>query len=77
MENKKAALSLFLNKNLHKCLIMGMTSEYFFVRENFIKLKEKVQNNKYLQEKYQRIIIALTPPIFMAGEFNYKNLMLI
>ena len=37
MENKKAALSLFLNKNLHKCLIMGMTSEYFFVRENFIK----------------------------------------
>ena len=45
-----------------------------YLRENFIKLKEKVQNNKYLQEKYQRIIIALTPPIFMAGEFNYKNL---
>jgi len=45
-----------------------------YLRENFIKLKEKVQNNKYLQEKYTKIIIALTPPIFMAGEFNYKNL---
>ena len=30
-------MALFNNKNLHKCLIKGMTSEYFFVRENFIK----------------------------------------
>ena len=35
--NKTNALSLFQNKNLHKCLIKGMTSDYFFVRENFIK----------------------------------------
>ena len=45
-----------------------------YLRENFIKLKDKTKDNKYLQEKYQRIIIALTPPIFMAGEFNYKSL---
>ena len=45
-----------------------------YLRENFIKLKDKVKDNKYLQEKYQKIIIALTPPIFMAGEFNFKNL---
>ena len=36
-QNKNNALSLFQNKNLHKCLIKGMTSDYFFVRENFIK----------------------------------------
>ena len=36
-ENKNHALSLFQNKNLHECLIKGMTSDYFFVRENFIK----------------------------------------
>ena len=35
--NKDNALFLFQNKNLHKCLIKGMTSDYFFVRENFIK----------------------------------------
>ena len=35
--NKNNALFLFQNKNLHKCLIKGMTSDYFFVRENFIK----------------------------------------
>ena len=35
--NKSNALSLFQNPNLHKCLIKGMTSDYFFVRENFIK----------------------------------------
>ena len=35
--NKNNALSLFKNKNLHKCLIKGMTSDYFYVRENFIK----------------------------------------
>ena len=45
-----------------------------YLRENFMKLKDKIKDNKYLQEKYQKIIIALTPPIFMAGEFNYKNL---
>ena len=35
--NKDNALSLFKNTNLHKCLIKGMTSDYFYVRENFIK----------------------------------------
>ena len=45
-----------------------------YLRENFLKLRDKAQNNKELQEKYKRIVIALTPPIFMAGEFNYKNL---
>ena len=46
-----------------------------FLRENFIKLKEKINiKNKYLIEKYQKIIIYLTPPIFVAGELNYKNL---
>ena len=35
--HKSNALSLFQNENLHKCLIKGMTSDYFFVRENFIK----------------------------------------
>jgi len=35
--NKTNALSLFQNKNLHNCLLKGMTSDYFFVRENFIK----------------------------------------
>ena len=35
--NKNNALSLFQNTNLHNCLIKGMTSDYFYVRENFIK----------------------------------------
>ena len=35
--NKNNALYLFQNKNLHECLKKGMTSDYFFVRENFIK----------------------------------------
>ena len=35
--NKTNVLSLFQNENLHKCLIKGMTSDYFYVRENFIK----------------------------------------
>ena len=35
--NKTNVLALFKNTNLHKCLIKGMTSDYFFVRENFIK----------------------------------------
>ena len=46
-----------------------------YLRENFIKLKDKIDpNNKYLHERYQKIIIALTPPIFIAGELNFKNL---
>ena len=46
-----------------------------FLRENFIKLKEKINiKNTFLIEKYQKIIISLTPPIFVAGELNYKNL---
>ena len=36
-DNKNNALSLFQNENLHNCLIKGMTSDYFYVRENFIK----------------------------------------
>ena len=34
--NKNNALKLFKNTNLHKCLIKGMTSDLFYVRENFI-----------------------------------------
>ena len=46
-----------------------------YLRENFMKLKEKIDpNNTFLHEKYQKIIIALTPPIFVAGELNYKTL---
>ena len=35
--NKNNALTLFKNPNLHNCLIKGMTNEYFYVRDNFIK----------------------------------------
>ena len=35
--NKNNALALFKNPNLHNCLIKGMTSEYFYVRDYFIK----------------------------------------
>ena len=46
-----------------------------YLRENFIKLKEKINiQNTFLMEKYQKIIISLSPPIFVAGELNYKNL---
>ena len=46
-----------------------------YLRENFIKLKEKINpKNKILSEKYQKIIVSLTPPIFISGELNYKNL---
>ena len=46
-----------------------------YLRENFMKLKDKIDpNNKFLHEKYQKIIISLTPPIFIAGELNFKNL---
>ena len=46
-----------------------------YLRENFIKLKDKIDpSNKFLHEKYQKIIISLTPPIFIAGELNFKNL---
>jgi len=69
--NIEPPLRFLTEKEKYECHWKPMKE---YLRENFIKLKEKVQNNKYLQEKYQRIIIALTPPIFMAGEFNYKNL---
>ena len=36
-KNKNNALSLFQNKDLRNCLIKGITSDYFYVRENFIK----------------------------------------
>ena len=36
-KNKNNALKLFNNENLIKCLKKGMTSKYFYVRENFIK----------------------------------------
>ena len=48
-----------------------------YLRENFMKLKEKINlydKNAALVEKYQKIIISLSPPIFVAGELNYKNL---
>ena len=40
-------------------------------------LREKInlyEKNAALVEKYQKIIISLSPPIFVAGELNYKNL---
>ena len=36
-DNKNHALSLFKNTKLHDCLVKGMTSDYFYVREKFIK----------------------------------------
>ena len=50
-----------------------------YLRENFNKLKEKLikednKDNNYLIEKYQKIILSLAPPIFVAGELNYNNL---
>ena len=46
-----------------------------YLRENFIKLKEKINpQNTFLVEKYQKIIISLTPPIFIAGKLDYKTL---
>ena len=46
-----------------------------YLRENFVKLKEKINpQNTFLIEKYQKIIIALTPPIFIAGKLDYKTL---
>ena len=46
-----------------------------YLKENFIKLKEKVDpKNVFLMEKYKTIINCLAPLIFVAGELNYKNL---
>ena len=48
-----------------------------YLRENFIKLKEKIsspEGDKFLNAKFQKIIIALTPPIFVAGVLNYQTL---
>ena len=60
--NKNNALSLFQNKNLHKCLIKGMTSDYFFVRENFIKFTvsclphfSRVMNDNTGYKKFYKI----------------------
>ena len=36
-QNKNNALSLFNNPKLQECLVKGITSDYFYVREKFIK----------------------------------------
>ena len=46
-----------------------------YLRENFMKLKEKINSqNQNLNDKYQKIIMSLSPQIFVAGNINYKNL---
>ena len=61
-KNKDNALSLFQNRHLHDCLINGMTSDYFYVRENFIKFTVsclphfgKVMNDTSSYKKFYEI----------------------
>ena len=70
--NNEPPLKFLSEKEKYECHWKPMKE---FLKENFIKLKEKVNSkNTFLIEKYQKIIISLTPPIFIAGELNYKNL---
>ena len=61
-ENKNNAFGLFTNENLIKCLVTGMTSKYFYVRENFIDFTNsclpyfnKVMNDSTGLHKYYEI----------------------
>ena len=83
-ENKNQALTLFQNSNLHKCLIKGMTSDYFFVRENFIKFTvsclpyfSKVMNDsngfKHLYEIGANFIFGITKYIAGRIEIDTKG----
>ena len=70
--NIEPPLRFLTEKEKYECHWKPMKE---YLRENFIKLKEKINSkNTFLLEKYQKIIISLSPPIFVAGELNYKNL---
>ena len=70
--NIEPPLRFLTEKEKYECHWKPMKE---YLRENFIKLKEKINSkNTFLTEKYQKIIISLSPPIFVAGELNYKNL---
>jgi len=70
--NIEPPLRFLTEKEKYECHWKPMKE---YLRENFIKLKEKINSkNTFLIEKYQKIIISLSPPIFVAGELNYKNL---
>ena len=70
--NNEPPLKFLSEKEKYECHWKPMKE---YLRENFIKLKEKINpTNVFLIEKYQKIIISLTPPIFVAGQLNYKNL---
>ena len=70
--NIEPPLRFLTEKEKYECHWKPMKE---YLRENFIKLKEKINSkNAFLIEKYQKIIISLSPPIFVAGELNYKNL---
>ena len=70
--NNEPPLKFLSEKEKYECHWKPMKE---YLRENFIKLKEKINpTNAFLIEKYQKIIISLTPPIFVAGQLNYKNL---
>ena len=70
--NTEPPLRFLTEKEKYECHWKPMKE---YLRENFIKLREKINSqNVFLMEKYQKIIISLSPPIFVAGELNYKNL---
>ena len=70
--NNEPPLRFLTEKEKYECHWKPMKE---YLRENFIKLKEKINmKNSFLIEKYQKIIISLSPPIFFAGELNYKSL---